>query len=84
MQAADDMKLGDRFAVAGRGRLPCFFESHGVTGGVALFASKGAELAGRDANVGRIDVAIDIEVGHVAMHPLTHIIGQPANRQHVL
>ena len=47
MQAADNMELGYRFGVArGRG-LPGFFEGHGVSGGVAFVAAKGAEAAVR-------------------------------------
>ena len=30
MQAADDVKLRHRFAVAGGSGLPCFFKGHGV------------------------------------------------------
>ena len=83
MQAADDVELGDCFGVAGGRRLPGLFESHGVAGRVALLAAKGAELAGRHADVGGVDVAIDVEVGHVAVHPLAHVVGQPADGQHV-
>jgi len=28
-------------------------------------------------------VAIDVEVGYVAVHPLAHMVGQPANGQHI-
>ena len=83
VQAADNVKLRDGFGIAGRGGFPCFFESHGVAGGVAFFAAEGAELAGGDAHVGGVDVAIDVEVGHVAMQPLAHMVGQPAHGQHV-
>ena len=83
VQAADDVKLGDRFGVA-RGRcFPSLVEGHGVAGGVALFAAKGAELAGSHANIGGVDVAIDVEVGEVAVHPLADMVGQPANGQNV-
>ena len=83
VQAADDVELGDGFGVAGGRGLPSFFEGHGVAGGIALFAAEGAELAGRHADVGGVDVAIDVEVGHVAVHPLAHVVGQPAHGQHV-
>ena len=83
MQAADDVELGDRFGVAGCRCLPGFFERHGVAGGVALLAAEGAELARRHADVGGVDVAIDVEVGHVAVHALAHVVGQPAHGQHV-
>ena len=83
MQAADDVKLRDRFGVAGGRRLPCLFERHGVAGRVALLAAEGAQLAGRHADVGGVDVAIDVEVGHVAVHPLAHVVRQPAHGQHI-
>ena len=83
VQAADDVEFGDGFGVAGSRGLPRLIESHGVTGGVALFAAEGAKLAGRHAHIGGVDVAIDVEVGHVAVHPLAHMVGQPAHGKHV-
>ena len=83
VQAADDVELGDGFRVAGGRGLPRLIEGHGVARGIALFAAEGAELAGRDAHVGGVDVAIDVEVGHVAVHPLAHMVGQPTHGQHV-
>ena len=70
MQAADDMEFSDGFGIAGRGGFPGLVEGHGVTGGIALFAAEGAELAGSNADVGGIDVAIDVEVSDVAVQPL--------------
>ncbi len=84
VQAADDVEFGDGFGVAGGRGLPRLFEGHGVAGGVALFAAEGAELAGRDAHVGGVDVAIDVEVGHVAVQPLAHVVGQPAYGQNII
>ena len=83
VQTADDVKLRDRLRVARGRRFPGLVEGHGVAGGVALLAAKGAELAGRHADVGRVDVAIDVEVGEVAVHPLADMVGQPAHRQNV-
>ena len=83
LQAADDVELGHRLGVAGGCRLPGLFQRHGVAGRVALLAAKGAQPAVGHANIGGIDVAIDVEVGHIAVHPLAHMIGQPAHRQHV-
>ena len=83
MEAADDMKLGDGFRVAGGRCFPCLFECHGVAGGIAFLAAKGAELAGSHADVRRVDVAIDVEVGKVAVHPLADMVGQPAYCQHI-
>ena len=83
VQAADNVKLGNRLRVAGSRGFPGLVEGHGVAGGVALFAAKGAELAGGDADVGGVDVAIDVEVGEVAVHPLADVVGQPADCQNI-
>ena len=77
------MKLGNRLRVAGSRGFPGLVEGHRVAGGVALFAAKGAELAGGDADVGGVDVAIDVEVGEVAVHPLADVVGQPADCQNI-
>ena len=79
MQPADDMELRDRFAVTRGSGFEGFIERHGVGAGSILLASEGAEAAGGHANIRRIDVAIDVEVGLVAMHALTHGICQPAD-----
>jgi hypothetical protein len=52
-------------------------------GRIALLASEGAQLAGRHANIGGVDVPVHVEVRYVAMHPLAHMVGQPAHGQHV-
>ena len=83
MQAADDVELGDRFGVSGGGRLQRLFQRHGVGAGRILLAAEGAEPAGRDAHVRRIDMAVDVEVRLVAMHPLAHEVGHPAHGQNV-
>ena len=83
MQTADNVKLRDRLRVARGSRFPGLVEGHGVAGRVALFAAKSAELAGCHADVGGVDVAIDVEVGEVAVHPLAHMVGQPANGKHI-
>ena len=83
VQSAHDVKLGHRLRIARGRRLPRLFERHGVAGRVALLAPEGAQLAGRHAHVGGVDVAIHVEVSHVAVHPLAHMVGQPAHRQHV-
>src|SRR5580658_5304432 len=84
MEAADDVKLGDRFGIPGGRDLKRLVERHGVAGRVALLAPEGAQLAGGYAHVGRIDVAIDVEVGHVAVQALAHKIRQPAHGQYVI
>ncbi len=83
VQTADDVKLRDGLRIARGGCFPGLVECHGVAGGVTFLAAKGAELAGSHADVGRVDMAIDVEVGEVAVHPLTDMVGQPAHRQNV-
>ena len=83
MQPADNVKLGDRLGVAGSGRLEGFFERHGVSARSIFLAPKSAQPAGRHANIRRIDMAVDVKVRLVAMHPLPHPVGQPAHGQDV-
>src|ERR1700724_2732556 len=83
MQTSDDMELGHCFGVARGGGLPCLFEGHGVSGGIALGTAKGAQAAVSHADISGIDVAMDVEVGDVAMHPLAHMVSQPADGQDV-
>ena len=62
MQAADHVKFGGAFAHALFGALINFFERESVRAGRVGVAAKGAQLAVRDADVGGIDVAIDVEI----------------------
>ncbi len=83
MESANNVELRHRLGVARGRRLPRLFQSHRVARRVALLASEGAQPAIRHADVGGVDVAIDVEVGHIAVHPLAHTVGQPAHGQHV-
>ena len=83
MQSADNVELGNRFGVAGSGRLESFFQRHGVGAGSIFLASKSAQAASGHANIRRIDMAVDVEVRLVAMHPLANPVGQPADGQDV-
>src|ERR1039458_8624212 len=83
VQAADNVKLRNRFAVAGSSGVPDFFQRHGVGAGGILFAAKGAQAAGGHANIGVIDMAVNVEVGDVAVHPLANVVGQADNLQNV-
>ncbi len=79
MQAADDVELGDGFAVAVAGFLPHLLERHGIGLGIANPLSEGAELATGHAHVGGVDVAVDVEKGAVAVQALAHPVGHPAD-----
>ena len=79
MQSADDVELGDGFAPALAGAMPHLFERHGVGFGIAHALAEGAQPATGHAHVGGVDVAVDVEVGHVAVQPLAHQVGQVAD-----
>ncbi len=83
MKATNNVKFRDGLAVAGRGRLERLFEGHRVGAGRVFLASKSTQAARCYADVGWIDMAIDVEVSLVAVHALTHRIRQPTNRKDV-
>ena len=67
MQAADHVEFGRAFAHALFGALVNLFESERVGARRIGIAAKRAQLAMRDAHVGRIDVPIDVEKTGVAV-----------------
>ena len=83
MQSADDVELGDCFGVAGSGGLERLFEGHGVGAGSVLLAAESAQAAGSDANVGRINVPVDVEIGFVAMQALADVVREPTDSKYV-
>ncbi len=83
MQAADHVKFGGSFAHALFGALPDFFEGEGVGAGRVGIAAEGAEFAMGHANVGGIDVAIDVEVADVAVALLANVVREPAEGEQV-
>ncbi len=83
MQAADNVEFGDGFGVARAGGVPDFFQRHGVRAGHVLLAAEGAQAAGGDADIGVIDVPVDVEVSRVTVHAFANVIGQPADCQDV-
>src|ERR1019366_2907037 len=83
VQAADDVKLRDRFGVTGSSGVPDFVQRHGVGARGILLAAEGAQAAGGHANIGVVNVAVDVEVGDVPVHPLANVVRQPADRQDV-
>src|SRR5258708_2457588 len=83
MQSADNMKLGDSFAVSGSRSLKSLIERHGVGAGRILLASESAQTASCDTNVGGIDVAIDIEISLIPVHTLAHMVRHPPHGKNV-
>ena len=63
VQAADDVEFGDRLAPAFAGAMPDLFQRHGVGLGIAHPLAERAQAATGHADVGGIDVAVDVEVG---------------------
>ena len=83
VQPVDDVDLGQvggaRTHLANR-----LVDGHGVGAGHALLqARERAELAVGDADVGRVEVHVDVEVGAIAVQPLAHAIGERAERAEI-
>lgn len=83
MQSPDDVELRDGFAVTGSRGLECLFKRHRVSAGGIFLATKCTKPASRNADVGRVQMAIDVEIGLVSMHGLANVIGQPADGEEV-
>ena len=78
MQSADHVEFGGAFAHALFGALVDFFEREGVRAGRVRVASKRAQLAVRDADVGGIDVPVHVEEAGVAVRfSRTELASQP-------
>src|SRR5262249_19278802 len=61
----------------------CLLQRHGVSARSVFLAPKCAKPASGYADVGGVDVPVDVEVGHVAVQPLADMVGQPAHRQDI-
>ena len=77
------MKFGGAFADALLGACVNLFQGEGVSAGGIGIAAEGAKLAMGDADVGRIDVAIDVVVGDVAVAPFADLIREPADGKEI-
>ena len=83
MQPANDVKLGNRFGIAGSRSLKRLFERHCVSARRIFFAPESTETTRCYAHVCRIDMTVDVEVSLIAMHPFADVIGHPAYSQDV-
>jgi len=83
MQSANNMKFSDRLGVSGSSSLESLFQSHCVSARSIFLASKSAQAAGSYANIGRVQMAVDVEIRFVPMHPFADIICHPAHGQNV-
>src|SRR5271168_1657928 len=77
------MEFGDRLGISGRGGFEGFLERHGVSARSVLLAAKGAQTASRDADIGRINMPVDVEIRFVAVHALAHMVGHPAHGENI-
>ncbi len=78
MQTTHDVELGDRFGVTFARALPDLFDRHGVGFGIAHALAEGAEAATGDADIGGIDMAVDVEIGGIAVQALADQVSQVA------
>ncbi len=83
MQAADDVEFGGAFADPLCRAFVNFFEREGVSPGSPGIAAKRAKLAMGHADVGGIDVAINVVVGDIAMALFSNIVGEPTDGEKV-
>ncbi len=83
MQPADHVKFRGAFAHALFGALVNFFERKSVSAGRVGIAPERAQFAVRHANIGGIDVPVDVEVSDVSVALFAHMIREPAHRQKI-
>ena len=83
MQSADHVEFRGAGADAFLGALPDFIERESVSAGGIGIASESAKFAMRDANICRIDVAIDVEIADVAVARFADVVGEPADGEKV-
>src|SRR5207302_6490120 len=80
MQPADNVKLRNRLRVPrGRG-FKRFFQRHGVSARRIFLPPKSAEPASGHANIRWVDMAVDVKVCLVPVHPLARGGGHSAYR----
>src|SRR3984957_9143784 len=83
MQAAHNVKLCDRFAVTRCRGFERFIKRHGVCARRVFLFPEGTEPAGSYADIGGIQMAIDVEVGLVTVQALTHGVCHPADSENI-
>ena len=83
MQSANNMEFRHRLGVSGSRSLESLFQGHGVCARSIFLAPKGAQTAGSHTYVGGVQMAVNVEIRFVPMHPFADIIRHPADRQNV-
>src|SRR5215472_10364779 len=83
MESADNVKLRYGFGISRSGSSKSLFEGHRISARRIFFPSKRTQTAGGHADVGGVDVTIDVEVCLISVHALAEVIGHPSHRQNV-
>ena len=83
VQAADDVQLGDVPGDVAGGDLDRFLHRVGPPPGAAVLLGERAQGAGGDADVGGVQVAVDVEERRVAVEPLADEVGEPPDAEQV-
>ena len=84
IQAVDDVQLGQRLMCALPQLVPRLLERHRVGRGIRrLQTRERTEETARDADVGRLEAQVVVEVGPRAVTLLALAIGQPADGQQI-
>src|SRR4029077_7286725 len=78
MQSPDNMEFRDGFGITGGSGLERLFQRHGVRARRVLLAPKRTKAAGRHANIGGIQMAVDVEVRLVAVQAFAYLVRDPA------
>src|SRR5215472_13550566 len=84
MEPTDDVELGDSFGPALSCQPEGFFQGHGVSARSVGFAAEGAELATGYTDVRGVDVAVDVEVGSLAVQAKTDLVGEITDGEQVV
>ena len=84
MQPADDVKFRRALGDALRRARPDFILAEGISARRVRIAAESAQPAMRHADIGRIDVPVDVVIADVAVQLLAHPIRQPADRHQVV
>jgi hypothetical protein len=84
IEAVDDVQFGERLVGAASKLVPRLFERHRIGRSIRrLKARKRAEQAARDADVGRLETQVVVEVGARAVALLAFAVGQRSDRKQI-
>src|SRR5262249_51162807 len=83
MKAADDVKFRGALTDAFIGALIDFFKGVGIRAWRIWITAEGAKFAVGYADIRRINVAIDIVIGDVAVLFFANVIGEPAGGEKI-